>query len=117
MSVDLIAITGPLSVVERSAATFTANFRDQVAGAGATPTNAYWRIDNEDGCQIADWTALTIGESATTADISVSADLNAIRNCTKARERRTLTVMADRGLSTQFAAASGFDVRNLAWQS
>lgn len=117
MATDLIAITGPYSLVERSAATFTAKFRDTAASAYVTPTNAYWRIDNEDGCQVADWTALTIADSATSASVAVSADQNAIKNCAKDREQRALTVMTDRGLSTQFASTYLFDVRNLAWRS
>lgn len=117
MATDRIAITGPYSLVERSAAKFTAHFRDDAAGANVTPTNAYWRVDNEDGREIAGWTTLTIGGSDTSVDVVVSAEQNAIRNCTKDREHRVLTVMVDRGLATQFASTYGFDVRNMAWRS
>lgn len=117
MSVSLIAFVGPYQAVERSSVVVTARFRDRAAMEGETPTNAYWRIDNEDGCQVADWTQASVPAEATEIDIAISPDLNAIMNCTKAYERRTLTVMVDRGLSTQFAAPYQFDLRNLAWRS
>jgi hypothetical protein len=117
MATDLIAFAGPYQVTERSAASFIARFRDTSVGEYVTPTNAYWRLDDEDGCQIADWTALTIEEEATSATVQVAAEQNVVRNCTRQQERHTLSVMTDRGLPTQFAASYPFIVKNLAWRA
>lgn len=111
---DLIAFRGPTEITERSSAVFTAKFRDSEAFTDETPTNVYWRLDDESGCQIADWTSATPGEQVS---INISGDQNAIRNCARQVERKTLTVMADRGLSTQFAQSFGYGVRNQAWRS
>lgn len=114
MALDLITFRGPVEITERSSATVTARFRDQAAFADTTPTNVYWRLDDESGCEIAGWTSVTPGESVS---IAVSAEQNANRNCARQVERKTLTVMADRGLATQFAAAFAYAVRNQAWVS
>jgi hypothetical protein len=115
MSTDTISFRGPTEVTERSSANFTAAFRDSVALAAFTPTNVYWRLDDEAGAEIAGWTELSPPD--TSVAIAVSADQNAIRNDARGVERKTLTVMADRGLSTQFAQSYSYAVRNLAWRA
>lgn len=112
MAATLITFTGPRSVNERSSLTVTARFRD--SSADVTPTNVYYRLDAEDGCQIADWTSATPG---TTADITITAEQNRILNCLRPSEAKVLTVMADRGLSTQFAQTWRYEVKNLPWSS
>jgi hypothetical protein len=114
MALDQIVFSGLRQVNERSALTVTARFRDRAAVADVTPTNVYWRLDDENGCQLADWTSVT---PASQVSIAVPAEQNRILNCTKPVEQRTLTVMADRGLATQFTVAYYYSVRNLPWRS
>lgn len=114
MALDLITFAGPTEITERSSTTITARFRDKAAFADQTPTNVYWRLDDEAGCQIADWTSVTPGTSVA---IAVTGEQNANLNCARQVERKTLTVMADRGLATQFASSFSYGVRNQSWSS
>jgi hypothetical protein len=94
-------------IADSSALSITARFR--ASGADVTPTNVYYRLDDPDsGEQLADWTSATPG---TTAVISTTSSHNTARRC-KPIERRQLTVMADRGLSTQFAETYLYEIRN-----
>lgn len=114
MATDQIAIVGPVELIERSSGNLTAYFRDSQAQAAATPTNVYWRLDDESGCEIKGWTA---GTPDTSLAIAVAAEENAIRNDAREVERKILTVMTDRGLPTQFANSFSYAVRNLGWAS
>ena len=109
---DSITFAGPRITNERSALTVTARFR--ASGADVTPTNVYYRLDAEDGCQIADWTSAT---PDTEVDIAITAEQNRILNCLRPSEAKVLTVMADRGLAGQFAQTWRYEVRNLPWST
>lgn len=112
---DLITFAGPLEVRERSSASITVSFRDQAALATIVPTNVYYRLDDETGLVLLDWTNKAPPLAAVV--LAITAEQN--RNVTPARgiERKTLSVMADRGLATQFAASFEYVVRNLGWPS
>jgi hypothetical protein len=118
---DLITFQGPYERRERSAATFTVKFHDQGAHDGATPTNVYYRLDDDGtGIVVADWTAVTLPEDIDDeheVDITITPEQNRILRESCELERKTLTVMADRGLATQFVASYTFAVRNLGWLS
>src|SRR5689334_18145067 len=100
--VNLITFRGPIEPSERSSITVTARFRDRDQFVDITPTTVHWRIDSERRQQIADWTSIDPDSSV---DVEITAEQNRILNETRASEGRILTVMADRGLATQFSAA------------
>jgi hypothetical protein len=114
MAADLITFSGSRKTNERNAITITARFRNVASQADVAPTNVYYRLDAEDGCQIADWTSATPG---TTVDIMITAEQNKILNCLYPIEAKILTVMADKGLSTQFANSWRYEVKNLPWST
>ena len=110
MAADLIVLSMPQRIVnERSALTVTARFRNRAALADVTPTNAYWRVDDDQVGPITDWTSIT---PATTISIPVTSSTNAILNDTRMLETKILTVMSDRGLTTQYAESMSYQVRN-----
>src|SRR5512138_994736 len=111
MAVDQIAVqSAQRKVSERSTLVLTASCRNRATAAAASPTNAYYRVDDGEGCQIRDWTSLTPSSSLS---ITLAATDNAIQNCTRESETRIVTVMTDRGLSTQYADTFRYEVTNL----
>ena len=116
---DLITFKGPYELRERSAGTIRAMFRDTAALAGVQPTNVYYRIDDEGtGRVVADWTPVTPPvDPDAFVDIVVTPEQNRIERESVELERKTLTVMTDRGLATQFVGSYVFAVRNLGWIS
>lgn len=113
MACDQIAIqSSQRTVKERSSLTVTASFRNRATAAAVTPTNVYYRLDDQDNCLIRDWTSATPG---TTAAITLSAADNAIQNGARTIEKRILSVMTDRGLSTQYADTFTYELENLPW--
>lgn len=118
MPLDLITFRGPTEISERSSCQVTAAFRDSQAFANIAPTNVYYRLDDEGGCVLVDWTSAT---PPTLPDndvaIALTAEQNRILNDSLGLERKTLTVMTDRGLATQFVASYTYGVKNLGWSS
>lgn len=115
MACDQIAVQSPQrNVVERSTLAVTASFRNRATAAAVTPTNVYYRVDDGHGWQVRDWTSATPG---TTASITLSATDNAIQEGTRTAETRIVTIMTDRGLSTQYADTFEYEVRNQPWLS
>lgn len=119
MGLDLISFTGPDPIKERSASTVTARFNDSAAFAGVQPTNVYYRLDDDGtGVVLQDWTSVPPPIApANSVAIALTADNNRIINSARDLERRTLTVMANRGLANQFVGSVGYVVRNLGWFS
>lgn len=119
MSLDLITFKGSSEVRERSALTIRAAFRDSQAFANVAPTNVYYRLD-DDGTAIVlgDWTPVTPPVLPINyVDIALTAEQNRILTVARELERKTLTIMANRGLATQFVASYTYAVRNLGWRS
>lgn len=114
MALSQITFSAPLQVNERSSMMVTARFRDRAAMTDVTPTNAYWRLDDQDGCQLTDWTSIS---PATQVSITISGEQNRNLNCSRPSETKILTVMADRGLAGQFTASYSYTVKNLPWQA
>lgn len=119
MALDLITFKGAAEVREGTAATIRAAFRDAAAFANIAPTNVYYRLDDDGtGIVLIDWTVKTPPVLPINyVDISISAELNRIQHEARGLERKTLTVMANRGLATQFVASYTYAVRNLGWPS
>lgn len=111
MAVDQIAIGIPKTQVkEGSSFTATANFRTRATAAAATPTTVHWRLD----ClttlvQLADYTSVS---AASSVSIAITGTHNAIQGDNRT-EVKQLTVVTDRGLSTQCVEAMVWTVENL----
>ena len=98
-------------VNEASGFTVTARFYDDSSDPWtlAVPTSARYRIDS--GLRsILGWTTLT---PATSNAIAVTATDNTLLSQYCPRESRTITVQANAGLSTQFAATYDWKVINV----
>jgi hypothetical protein len=119
MALDLITFSGPYEVRERSAAVIRASFRDQAARAGVVPTNAYYRLDDDGtGLVLVDWTPLTMPVLPINyVDIAITGENNRTVISARELERKTLSVMANRGLAAQFVASYCYATRNLGWLS
>lgn len=117
MALDLITFKGPAETKEGSALTIRAAFRDGAAFANVAPTNVYYRLDDDGtGIVLVDWTVKTPPVLPINyVDITLTADQNRILREARELERKTLTVMANRGLSGQFVASYTYAVRNLGW--
>lgn len=116
---DLITFKGPTEIKERSAVTITAAFRDSAAFANAQPTNVYYRLDDDGtGIVLLDWTSVTAPVLPDNdVAIVVTAEQNRILTDARELERKTITVMANRGLVTQFVESYTYAVRNLGFFS
>lgn len=104
------------TINERSSVSIVTKFWDgsTEVWTASTPTNVYYRLDSINGDQITDWTSVTPGSSAT---IALSSSQTSIINDCADYEVKQLTVMADRGLSTQYQDTFVFKVRNLSGQT
>jgi hypothetical protein len=116
---DLITFKGAAEVKERSAMVITVAFRDQAALAKVTPTNLFYRLDDDgSGLVLLDWTAATPPVlPVNSVALTITAQQNRIVNDARELERKTISVMTDRGLATQFVGSYTYAVRNLAWIS
>lgn len=109
---DRITFQGPYEVRERSAATVSVSFRD--GSTLVVPTNVYYRIDDDGtGLVLQDWSPVSVPDSTVALAITPEQNRTVRESCEL--ERRTLSVMADRGLATQFVGSYTFAVRNLGW--
>lgn len=117
MALDLITFTGKAEVKERSALTLRVYFNDQAAAAGVAPSNVFYRVDDEGtGIVVADWTSQTPPVLPVNyVDITITPEQNRILRESTELERKTITVMTDRGLPTQYVGSYTYCVRNLDW--
>ena len=117
MGLDLITFKGNTEIRERAALTLRVFFRDSAAFSDAAPTNVYYRLDDDgSGITLADWTAVAAPVLPTNyVDITLTPEQNRVVNDTRQLERKTISVMADRGLATQQVADYTYAVRNLGW--
>lgn len=115
---DLITFKAASNKIkERSALAVRALFQDSAAYAGVQPTNVYYRLDdNGSGVVLLDWTPVTPPVLPNNfVDLVLTAEQNRILYTARQFEQKTLTVMTDRGLATQFVAAWPYQVDNLGW--
>lgn len=120
MALSLITTKGPYELKERSAGTFRVSFRDQDANTNVVPTNCYYRLDDDGtGMVLTEWTPLSPMPvlPINYLDIPITAEQNRNIISSKEIERKTLSVMANRGLATQFVGTYGYSIRNLSWVS
>lgn len=119
MALDLITFKGPVEVNERTAMTVRASFRDSEGFAGVQPSNVYYRLDDlGSGIILQDWTPLAAPVLPDNfVDVPLTAENNRILFSARDLERKQLSVMADRGLATQFVASFQYQVRNLGWSN
>jgi len=109
---DQIAIRIPRTTwQEGSGFTATANFRARSTGAASTPTTVHYRVD----ClttlrQLADDTSVSTDDEVS---IAITGTHNAIQNDCNDYEIKQLTVIADRGLSTQHVERVTWRVDNV----
>lgn len=109
---DQVEIQLPVTIVpEGTTFTATAYFRTRSTKAASVPTNVYYRVD----ClttkeQLQDWTVVS---TAGNVSITMTAAFNAIQDDSNQWERKQLTVMADRGLSTQAVNRAYYKVENV----
>jgi hypothetical protein len=107
--VDQVTFSTPKRKVrENSQVAITARFRVRATG-DSTPTNIFARLDNlTTGCQIRDWTSVTLANPAT---ITITPTESKLTGC--GIERLQVTVAADYALSTQFVDTYVLDVENV----
>lgn len=85
-------------VKEKGSISVNAYFRDSTNAASA-PTTVHYRIDClTTGTKVLDWTSVSPAVSVT---ISVTSSQNAIISDNNARERKQITVSADKGTTTE----------------
>ena len=97
------------SVKEKSSFTATAYFR--LLDASTTPTTARYRVDDvTTGKKIRDWTDLT---PATSIEIALTPDDNAMSTGTTRIERRRITVETNTDLDTQVREMAYWSVENI----
>jgi hypothetical protein len=112
MAVDQIAIGFPKTIVrEGSAFTATASFRNRATAAAATPSTVHTRLDClTTGIELEGFTSVS---PASSVSIAVTGTHNAIQNAGNRTEVKQLTVVTNRGLSTQCVEAKTWTVENL----
>lgn len=109
---DQIAIQLPATRIdERTNLPVTARFRTRSTGADSAPTTAHYKLFNMSTRDtIKEFTSLTAA-----ADISFTLDARDLKigDPTHEMERIALTVVADKGLSTQVTKEVRFQIRNV----
>lgn len=99
------------AVAEGSRLNVTAYFRDQTTKLGVVPTTIEWALRDPDRCR--EIQALTpFTPPAVSATLVTTAAMNTCRSI-GCNERREITVIVDRTLSTQFSATYVYQVRNI----
>lgn len=101
---DRIAITARDRINDSSALPVTAKF--YTAGALAAPTNAYYRVDTPDGCQVLGWTSLS---PASSISFTVSPEANEASGSRQV-ESRILTIAADKELAGQYVEKAYYEI-------
>lgn len=115
MRITLVDKLSARTVNEGSFLTAIAKFWDDSTETWTAqiPTTIHYRLDNINGSQITDWTSVSAAGSAT---ITLTGTQNAIVDDCLEYETKQLTVMANRGLSTQYQDTFTYKVRNLSGQ-
>jgi hypothetical protein len=109
MTDTFIKLPNP-SYKERSSFTVTAYFRDS-SDAAEAPTTVHYRIDDiSRRNRITDWTSVTPGVSVS---ITVTATENKVYNHNASRQRRQITVAADKGLDGETRDTAEWFVENI----
>lgn len=94
---------------EGQTVTVSADFRAD--GAAVLPTTVHYQVECESShATLVPWTSVA---PATSVEVAVPGTLNVLRNQARRRERKVVTVVADRGLSTQYVNAIQYDIANL----
>jgi len=97
------------NIAERSSITVTVYFR--ASGAASAPSTVHYRIDNlTTGSNITAWTSVTPGVSV---DIPITSAENKIVGQSNVRERRQITVSADKGTNTETRDTAEWFVNNI----
>lgn len=114
-----ITLRDPLvrsTINERSSFNVVAQFWDDSTDSWAAdaPTTVHYRIDDAYAGQVRNWTSIA---ASTSVIVPVDSSDTQIYDDTKDIERRTLTIKADSGLSTQYQDSWVFYVRNLGGQT
>ena len=87
-----------------------AYFRDRATAAADAPTTVHFRVDClTTGKVLADWTLAAAGESVS---VLVDSAYNVIQSRCNMRERKQLTVRADKDTSSQVSNRVIWTVRN-----
>ena len=94
---------------EGQTVTVTADFRAD--GAEVLPTTVDYKVECETSREtLIGWTSVT---PAASVSITVAGTANVLINESRRSERKVVTVVADRGLATQFVNAIKYDISNL----
>ena len=97
-------------VKERNSTTVTAYFRDS-SNAAEVPTTIHYRIDDlTTGTAVKAWTSVSAASSVT---ISVTSSENRIISDSNVRERRQITVSADKGLDGETRDTAEWFIENI----
>ena len=98
------------NIAERSSITVTAYFRNS-SNAASAPSTVHYRIDNlTTQTNITGWTSVTPGVSV---DITIKSAENRIIGQSNVRERRQITVSADKGTTTETRDTAEWFVNNI----
>ena len=96
---------------EGSSFVAVAQFRNASTGAAEAPTTARYRIDDISTDQvIRDWTTLSVAASI---NITITAGDNAIKDQSRRREKRQITVESDFGTDTATRDCLTYFVENI----
>lgn len=103
------------TINESSALTVVAKFWDDSTETwtASAPTSVKYRLDDQLGGQITDWTTVTAAASVT---ITIPGSSNAIIDDWQDTETKQLTIRANDGLSTQHQDIYTYRVKNLSGQ-
>lgn len=109
---DQVAISLPKTTVnERSQITATANFRTRSTAEAATPTTVHYKVSNLQTKEtVQEWTSVSAASQVT---ITLTGEMNKIRDNTHVHEKMELLVSADKGLSTEFIGRATYRIRNV----
>ncbi len=104
-----IRLSNP-TVKERNSIGVTAYFRDS-SNAASAPTTVHYRIDDlTTGTNILAWTSVS---AAVSVSITVKSAENKIVDQSNKRERRQITVSADKGTTTETRDTSEWFIENI----
>ena len=107
---DTFIKLGQTNVKERNSIAVTAYFRDS-SNAASAPTTVSYRIDDiTTTTEILTWTSVTTG---TSVSITVKSAENKIVNQGDKRERRQITVSADKGTTTETRSSAEWFIENI----
>ena len=101
---------GNTNIKERNSISVTAYFRDS-SNAASAPTTIHYRVDDiTTATNITAWTSVS---AASSVSITIKSAENRIVNQADARERRQITVAADKGTTTETRDTAEWKVENI----